>query len=122
LHAAEVADSLGIPEVLVPPHPGITSAGGLLTSDLKYDQTRTVFQLQGSIDGDRLNRELDALEQELRGWLARDGVPDGDVRVIRALDCRYVGQGYELRVVLGEGEFTEAALGEVHRLTEREYG
>ena len=56
LHAAEVADSLEIPEVLVPPHPGITSAGGLLTSDLKYDQMRTVFQLQGSVDAERLNR------------------------------------------------------------------
>src|SRR3954449_10494079 len=59
LHAAEVADSLEIPEVLVPPYPGITSAGGLLTSDLKYDQMRTVFQLEGSIDATMLNRELD---------------------------------------------------------------
>jgi N-methylhydantoinase A/oxoprolinase/acetone carboxylase beta subunit len=108
--------------VLVPPYPGITSAGGLLTSDLKYDQMRTVFQLQGAIDAGRLNRELDELEAELRGELARDGVPDGDVRVVRALDCRYVGQGYELRVVLGDGAFTEAALDEFHRLHEREYG
>src|SRR3954469_2812735 len=97
LHAAEVAESLGIPEVLVPPYPGITSAAGLLTSDLKYDQMRTVFQLQGSVDADRINRELDGLEAELRGWLARDGVGDADVSVIRALDCRYIGQGYELR-------------------------
>src|SRR3954470_7133472 len=79
LHAAEVADLLGIPEVLVPPYPGITSASGLLTSDLKYDQMRTVFQLQGSIDADRINHELDGLEAELRGRLARDGVPESDV-------------------------------------------
>src|SRR4029079_3495272 len=58
LHAAEVADSLGIPEVLVPPYRGITSAAVLLTSDLKYDQMRTVFQLQGAVDAERLNREL----------------------------------------------------------------
>ena len=122
LHAAEVADSLEIPEVLVPPHPGITSAGGLLTSDLKYDQMRTVFQLQGSVDVDRLNRELDELEAELRAWLGRDGVPDDDVEVIRALDCRYVGQGYELRVTLAEGPFGEAALEQFHVLHEREYG
>src|SRR5918994_1198622 len=122
LHAAELADTLDIPEVLVPPHPGITSAGGLLTSDLKYDQMRTVFQLQGSVDADRLNRELDALESELRGWLGRDGVPAGDVEVTRALDCRYVGQGYELRVALDDGLFTEAALDRFHVLHEREYG
>jgi N-methylhydantoinase A len=122
LHAADVAESLEIPEVLVPPHPGITSAGGLLTSDLKYDQMRTVFQLQGMVDADRLNRELDQLETELRGWLERDGVPAAGVEVIRALDCRYVGQGYELRVTLDEGPFTEVALERFHVLHEREYG
>ena len=122
LHAAEVADALEIPEVLVPPHPGITSAGGLLTSDLKYDQMRTVFQLQGSVDSGRLNRELEGLEAELRGWLERDGIPAADVEVVRALDCRYVGQGYELRVTLADGPFTEEALDQFHVLHEREYG
>jgi N-methylhydantoinase A len=122
LHAAELADSLEIPEVLVPPHPGITSAGGLLTSDLKYDQMRTVFQLQGSVDADRLNRDLDELEAELRGRLRQDGVPDDDVAVVRALDCRYIGQGYELRVTLADGPYTEDALEQFHALHEREYG
>ena len=103
LHAAEVADSLEIPEVLVPPYPGITSAGGLLTSDLKYDQMRTVFQLQGSVDADRLNRELDGLAASCAAGCARDGVAERDIEVIRALDCRYVGQGYELRVTLDGG-------------------
>ena len=121
LHAAEVADLLEIPEVLVPPIPGITSAGGLLTSDLKYDQMRTVFQMQGSIDAERLNRELDELADVLRGWLRRDGVDEADIEVIRALDCRYVGQGYELRVTL-EGAYSDAALEQFHRLHEREYG
>jgi N-methylhydantoinase A len=121
LHAAEVADSLGIPEVLVPPYPGITSAAGLLTSDLKYDQMRTVFQMQGSVDAERLNSELDGLEEELRGRLRRDGVADEDVQVVRSLDCRYVGQGYELRVTL-DGAFSEAALDDFHVLHEREYG
>lgn len=121
LHAAEVADMLEIPEVLVPPYPGITSASGLLTSDLKYDQMRTVFQLQGEVDGERLNGELDELEGELRSWLVRDGVPEQDIAVIRALDCRYVGQGYELRVTL-DGAYTDDALDAFHRLHEREYG
>jgi N-methylhydantoinase A len=122
LHAADVADALEIPEVLVPPHPGITSAGGLLTSDLKYDQMRTVFQLQGSVDSGRLNQELDGLEAELRSWLERDGVSAEAIEVIRALDCRYVGQGYELRVTLDGGPFTEQALEQFHVLHEREYG
>ena len=122
LHAAEVADSLDIPEVLVPPHPGITSASGLLTSDLKYDQMRTVFMVQGDIDEARLNGALDELEDELRGRLRRDGVADEDIEVARMLDCRYAGQGYELRLTLGEGQFSAADLDRFHALHEREYG
>jgi N-methylhydantoinase A/oxoprolinase/acetone carboxylase beta subunit len=41
---------------------------------------------------------------------------------MRALDCRYVGQGYELRVTLAEGPITEASLEQFHVLHEREYG
>jgi N-methylhydantoinase A/oxoprolinase/acetone carboxylase beta subunit len=122
LHAAEVADSLGIPEVIVPPHPGITSASGLLTSDLKYDQMRTVFMVQGSVDEDRLNDGLEELETELRGWLERDGVAAEDIEVARMLDCRYAGQGYELRLALTGGRFSEADLDQFHTLHEREYG
>jgi N-methylhydantoinase A len=122
LHACEVAESLEVPEVLVPPHPGITSATGLLTSDLKYDQMRTVFMVEGAIDAARIDRDLAELETELRDRLRRDGVPDADVEVVAALDCRYVGQGYELRVTLPERRFAPEALEEFHRLHEQEYG
>jgi N-methylhydantoinase A len=122
LHAAEVAESLDIPEVLVPPHPGIASASGLLTSDLKYDQMRTVFMVQRDVDAARLNRELDELAAELRAWLRRDGVEDEDIQVARMLDCRYVGQGYELRVALNDRPFSESDLDHFHVLHEREYG
>src|SRR3954447_20363923 len=50
LHAADVAAMLGIAEVIVPPYPGITSAMGLLTTDLKYDAIRTQFQVSTAID------------------------------------------------------------------------
>jgi N-methylhydantoinase A/oxoprolinase/acetone carboxylase beta subunit len=122
LHAAEVAVSLSIPEVLVPPYPGITSAIGLLASDLRYDQMRTVFMVEGAIDAERIDRELTELEQDLRMRLLADGIADGDISVSSSLDCRYVGQGYELRVPLPEGRFSESALTEFYRLHEQEYG
>jgi N-methylhydantoinase A len=122
MQAAEVAESLGIPEVIVPPFPGITSAMGLLTSDLKYDQMRTVFMTEGSVDEERLNRDLLAAADELRGQLREDGVAVDEIEVVAALDCRYVGQGYELRIPLPEERFTAEALGDFHRLHEQEYG
>jgi N-methylhydantoinase A len=122
MQAAEVAESLGIPEVIVPPHPGITSAMGLLTSDLRYDQMRTVFMTEGAIDGGRLDLELAAAADELRAQLRDDGVPDAEIEIAAGLDCRYAGQGYELRIPLPGERFTPEALEEFHRLHEQEYG
>jgi N-methylhydantoinase A len=121
LHAAELADLLGIRTVLVPPHPGITSAAGLLTSDLRYDTMRTVFMAEAALDAPRLEAELDALADELTARLVADGVPAEEVEIARALDCRYAGQGYELRVPVNGGVGGDT-LEAFHRAHEREYG
>ena len=109
LHGAEVAAILGIPEVIVPEFPGLTSAAGLLTTDLKYDAVKTAFQVRGRVDLGRLNGDLAALEATLLQQFARDGLAAGEVAVQRAGDLRYVGQGYELRIDFPAGE--TAALG-----------
>ena len=122
MHAAEVAETLGTTEVLVPPYPGITAATGLLTSDLKYDQMRTVFMVEGAVDADTIDRSLAEISAELAERLAGDGVAAADIRVTAGLDCRYVGQGYELRVPLPDGRFTPQAFDDFRRLHEQEYG
>jgi N-methylhydantoinase A/oxoprolinase/acetone carboxylase beta subunit len=122
LHAAELAEALGMGEVLVPPHPGITSAAGLLTSDLRYDGMKTVFMVQGAIDAARINAQMDDLAAELTARLRRDGADPGDVVVERALDCRYVGQGYELRIPVPGDAFDEGLLEAFHAAHRDEYG
>jgi len=126
LHGAGVATLLGIREVLVPPYPGITSAVGLLTTDLKYDAIKTEFQVQGSLDLARLNDDVAGMEAELREALLAAGVAPGEVGFQRAGDLRYQGQGYELRVALPDGVLDGAALDGVfqrfHQRHEAEYG
>jgi N-methylhydantoinase A len=126
LHGAEVARALGIPEIIVPAHPGITSAVGLLTTDLKYDAVRTEFQAGDAIDLDRLNRDLAAMQEELARQLVADGVAAANAAFERSGDLRYVGQGYELRVPFPDGALDPAALSEIlHRFGELhrvEYG
>jgi N-methylhydantoinase A len=126
LHGAEVARALGIPEIIVPAYPGITSAVGLLTTDLKYDAIRTEFQASDGLDLERLNADFAAMQDELARQLASDGVPPADVFLQRAGDLRYVGQGYELRVPFSTGVLDRSAVGgvfacfgELHRA---EYG
>ena len=126
LHAAEVARQLGVPEVIVPVYPGITSAMGLLTTDLKYDLIQNEFMLDGDADLARLNADLERLDGEAMAQLARDRVPEESARLEHAADCRYVGQGYELRVPIRPGALTADGLAafweEFHRLHREEYG
>jgi N-methylhydantoinase A len=126
LHAVDVARTLGIPEVIVPPFPGITSALGLLTTDLKYDQIKNEFMLNTAPELDRLNADLAALEQTVSAQLLADGLAPEQIGVLRMADCRYVGQGYELRVNIPAGVLDDAALEQVcqsfHEIHAGEYG
>jgi N-methylhydantoinase A len=96
--ALQVAEHLKIPEVIVPVYPGITSAMGLLTTNLKYDFTRTELLLSSGRPAAKLNRDIEDLEQEAREQLQRDGVSAERMEFRRSVDLRYLGQGYELRV------------------------
>jgi N-methylhydantoinase A len=126
LHGAAVAVLLGIPDVVVPPYPGITSAMGLLTTDLKYDAVRTQFQVSSHIDLPRLNDDLRDMEHALSRQFAVDHVPPSQVSFRRIGDLRYVGQGYELKIDLPSGEIDAAGLAQIwsdfHAAHQREYG
>ena len=126
LHGAEVAEMLGVPEVIVPPHPGITSAVGLLISDLRYDAIRTSFQVSGAADIARINADFAAMAKELADRFTADGIDLAKVTFERRGDLRYVGQGYELRVPFPDGTIDEAALAKAfaafHEVHKREYG
>lgn len=126
LHAAGVAGMLGVRRVLIPPHPGITSAMGLLTADLEYHALRTAFAVKGSVDHARLSGLFEDMEAELSGIFERDGVPPAKRRMLREGDLRYVGQGYELKVDFPDGPLDAAALELVwrdfHERHRAEYG
>jgi N-methylhydantoinase A len=113
LHGAEVARALGIPEVIIPAYPGITSAVGLLTTDLKYDAVRTEFQSGDSLDLERLDADLAAMQRELAHQLDKDGIAAENTVFERSGDLRYVGQGYELRVSFPDGHLNQSALDQI---------
>ncbi|MBT6256217.1 MAG: hydantoinase/oxoprolinase family protein [Alphaproteobacteria bacterium] len=109
LQAAEVAALLAIPEVIVPPYPGITSAIGLLTTDIKYDAIRTAFQVSKQVDHIRVETMFTDMEGQLAKQFHADNIADEDVEFLRYADIRYVGQGYELRVKIDDDRFDAAA-------------
>jgi 5-oxoprolinase (ATP-hydrolysing) len=126
LFAAEIALELEIPRVLVPAHPGIVSATGLLATDLEHEFVATERQTLAKLDVERLIDRYDALVKEAEEHLVADGVAE-DRRVIRRLaECRYVGQGYEVRFdvpALGpDDDWVGTLAEEFHSAHEREYG
>ena len=126
LHAAEVAGMLDVRLVLIPPHPGITSAIGLLTADLEYHALRTAFAVKGALDNGRLQDLFADMERELGAIFAKDHVPAEKVTMLRQGDLRYVGQGYELKIDFPAGAITEASMDQVwlafHARHREEYG
>ena len=57
----------------MPLYPGITSAVGLLTTDLKYDTLKTAFMTSGSVDCARLNADFAAMQAQLAVQYKADG-------------------------------------------------
>ena len=121
LFACGIARELGIPNVVVPPLPGLTSALGLLTTNVAYEQGATVMQLLSLADLDWLAGRFSALEQELCTQLVHDGFDESQRRFLRFADCRYRGQGHELRTPAPPGAVDAAFVQELRSAFDRQH-
>src|SRR5439155_8547078 len=126
LFACDIALELEIPRVLVPPHPGITSATGLLATDLQHEYVATERHALKTLDSERLAVRFDELAAGALEQLDADQVPEDRRLVLRLADCRYAGQGYEVRFEVPAGRIDDAWVAELqegfHAAHEREYG
>ena len=98
MHAIEVANLLGVTTVVVPPHPGIASAYGLLVAEFKNDYARTSLQQPPDYDLQGMAAIFDGLEQEGQQWLETEGVANSDRMLSWSADLRYEHQGSELTI------------------------
>ena len=109
VHAAAVAEELGMRRILVPPRPGAFSALGLLCTDVVHDYIRSELRPLAEVDADHAEDDLPrSSRRKARDELAAEGMDAADARFARELDLRYTGQGYELRTPL-DGLFARAA-------------
>jgi N-methylhydantoinase A len=100
LHAADVAKSLGLSRVIVPNAPGILCADGLIESDLQENFVATCrAQLGDDLSG--VETALAGLDAQADAWIATEADGIGIAHKIASVDMRYVGQNYELPVVIG---------------------
>jgi N-methylhydantoinase A len=111
LHAAALADELGIAEIVCPPIPGAFSALGLIGTDLKRDYVRTLHSAAGSpVSAASLQAAFAALEREGAAMLDRAGVAPERRRFERCVDARYARQSFELMIPVSHRPVDAAAI------------
>ena len=128
LHAARIADELGITRILVPSSPGATSAEGLLASDVRVDHVTTEVQREDRVDAGRIASAAADLRNRAIAELTDEGFGDDGINISWFFDMRYSGQAYEIRVpvpaevtLISDAEIT-SAIRSFHEIHENQYG
>ena len=120
LHAARLAEKLGIETIIVPKGAGVGSAIGFLKAPIGYEVTRSAALSLEAFDVARANRMLAAMEAEASA-VVTPALSGATPVVKRIADCRYVGQGHEIRVALPNGVLSAADGEKLRADFERQY-
>ncbi len=120
LHAARVAEKLGISRVLVPVNAGVGSAVGLLRAPVAYETVRGRLMRLGSFEAASVNRLFAEMRAEAEA-IVRRGAPAAKLVEQRSAFMRYRGQGHEIAVELPVRDLTAADRSTIRELFEAVY-
>ncbi len=120
VHAARVAEKLGIGRVLIPEGAGVGSAIGFLRAPIGYEVVRSLYQRLGSFDVAAVNALLAEMAAEAERVVAA-GSFGAATRRTRIAFMRYLGQGHEIPVTLPDGVLTGADVAAIRRAYDAEY-
>ena len=126
LHAVDLANELGIKEVIVPLYPGLFSAQGLCLAEVRNEFVRTRVT---RLEDENLEAILEVaaeLEGEAARWMDRERIEAERRLMTTSLDMRYLGQNWELPVLLDSSlaskEDLDSAREKFIQLHEQTYG
>lgn len=100
LHSGLLLRELGFRSLLVPRHPGLFAASGLVSTNLRIDEGRTVLEMLRAATLAELAAWLTTMARDMTERLVSDGIARRGVRIVASADCRFVGQGFDLNVPL----------------------
>jgi N-methylhydantoinase A len=125
-HAAEIADAIGMDRVIVPLHPGLTSAFGALAARVRVDEVKSVSLKSTTVQPEQLGALFDEIEDTATRHFRAQGSSDEAPAVTRLIAMRYEGQNYEQEIPVPDGPITAELLAGVlehyHRLHHEFYG
>lgn len=120
LHAARVAEKLDIARVIIPASAGVGSAVGFLRAPIAFEVVRTQYQRLGVFDFELINRTLADMERTAAAIVSQ--ATQSPRHAVRRAYMRYVGQGHEILIDLGQAMFDAGSAAVLRQSFEREYG
>lgn len=109
LHAARLADKLGVARVVIPVSASVGSALGFLAAPIAFQAVRSWYQLVASLDTAHVNRLLDEMETQATD-VVRTAAGEAHLTTNRIAYMRYAGQGHEIAVPLPSGKLTASTI------------
>jgi N-methylhydantoinase A len=106
LHAARLAEKLGIRRVIVPADAGVGSAIGFLCAPAAYELVHARFMRLDRFELKEMNDLLAAMSREATG-LAKAAAGRRRLEETRTAFMRYAGQGHEIAVPLPARQLAE---------------
>ena len=98
MHAAELAEELGIKKIIVPITPGLFSALGLLLADYRYEYKRSLMRRLDEVIAHELEEVYNSIEETAFKHLKSKGLDNERILILRYADVRYRSQSYELTI------------------------
>jgi len=99
LHACALAEALGVRRILVPRHPGVLSAEGLLAAPVEHEVSIALPRALDELDLVETRRTLERLDARCRALMAQESISAGEIVQRYFADVCYAGQAYHLEVL-----------------------
>lgn len=104
LHAARIAEKLGIKRIIVPQNAGVGSAVGFLRSPVAFESAISVMALLQSVDAPGLSERIADQLADVRA-IVGEAVPADRIDASVKVELRYQGQGLEIVLEHGAENF-----------------
>ncbi len=117
LHACQVAQRLRIPRVLIPPHPGVLCAHGLLMADIILEESQSFLKIFNEDTQHEIKTHFKHMERNIIAQLTQDGLSTSSITVERSVDIRYQGQSFELTL-----PYSDTLVQDFQRAHREQYG
>ena len=120
LHAARLADKLGVARVVIPVGASVGSALGFLAAPIAFQAVRSWYQLVSVLDTAHANSLLAEMETQATE-VVRSAAGKAPLTANRIAYMRYAGQGHEIAVPLPSGRLTASTIPSLARRFDNAY-